>query len=247
MESGIAGTGPTPVAIVTGASGGIGAATAIALAARGYRVVLAARTGERLREVEERIRQAGGEAVSVAGDMSRTADIDRAFAAAADLGPLDLLVNNAGRGIYDPVEQGRPEDWQTMIDLNLFGLLYASQQAVRVMRPRQAGTIVNVSSVGGRKGIPGWAVYNATKFGVVGFSEALRLEVLRDGIRVVVIEPGAVETAWGENMPESFRQLRGQVPPLTAEDIAAAIVYAVSQPPHVAVNELPIRPTGQER
>lgn len=235
------------VAIITGASGGIGEAAAYQLASLGVKVALSARSHDKLQTVTEKIKRSGGTAISVTGDMSLEKDIDRLFTVAQELGPLDILVNNAGRGIFDYVADGRPQDWRAMIDLNLFGLMYASKLAVNDMKKRQSGTIINISSVGGRKGIPGWSVYNATKFGVVGFSEALRLELLEDNIRVVVIEPGAVQTAWGENMPAAFEKLRGKVKALTSEDIAQAIVYAASQPPHVAVNELLIRPTAQER
>lgn len=236
------------VIIVTGASGGIGLATAKQLAAAGAHVVLSARNEEKLRQLASEIETEGGRAMVVAADFRREAEIDRVFdETERAFGRLDVLINNAGRGVYDLIEAGRPDDWRMMLDLNLFGLIYATQRAIKMMKPQKSGHIVNVSSVGGRISIPGWAVYNATKWGVNGFSDAVRREVLADNIRVTIIEPGAVDTNWGENIPEEWKQLRGKVKALESEDIASAILYALKQPAHVSVNELLVRPTQQER
>lgn len=236
------------VAIVSGATSGIGKATAILFAQKGINVVAAARSEDKLKELSKNTSKNKAEIYPIKADFTRTSDIDKVFEKALKLfGTIDILVNNAGRGIYNFIEDGNPESWKTMLDLNLFGLFYASKLAVNIMKEQKSGSIVNISSVGGRIGIPGWAVYNATKWGVNGFSEALRKEVLKYNIRIIVIEPGAVDTNWGENIPQSWLELRKQTTPLASEDIANGIYYAISQPAYVAVNELLIRPTSQER
>ena len=153
--------------------------------------------------------------------------------------------SSAGLGVYGLVREGKAQDWRRMIDLNLFGLICATQQALHLMLPQKRGHIINVSSVAGRISIPGWAVYVATKWGVNGFTDSLRREVCKENIRVTLIEPGAVDTPWGENIPESFQAQRTVF--LNAEDVARAIIYAIEQPLQVSINEVLIRPTQQER
>ncbi len=234
------------VILITGASSGIGMATARLLAPCKARLVLAARSEEKLKGLASEVEAAGGEALPVAADFSRIEEIDRAFARTADaFGQVDMLINNAGLGVYGLVVDGKPKDWRRMIDLNLFGLMYACQKALPFMLPRKRGHIINVSSVAGRFSIPGWAVYVATKWAVNGFTDSLRREVCRENIRVTLIEPGAVDTPWGENIPPSFQAQRSAF--LSAEDVARGILYAIEQPPQVAVNEILIRPTQQER
>jgi NADP-dependent 3-hydroxy acid dehydrogenase YdfG len=162
-------------------------------------------------------------------------------------------VNNAGVMLLGPVEGANTDDWRRMIDVNLLGLLYCTHAALPVMRAQGSGHIVNVSSVAGRSANFGAAVYNLTKFGVCGFSEALRQEGVRSRIRVTTIEPGYVDTELqGHNTnpriqaaTQKMKEEIGQV--LTSEDIAGAILYAVGQPDHVSVNEVLVRPTGQMR
>ena len=241
------------VVAITGASSGIGAATALAFAARGAAVALAARRAERIEELAERIAAEGGRAVAIETDVGDEASA-RAFVegAAEQLGRLDVLVNNAGVMLLGPVEGADTEHWRRMIDVNCLGLLYCTHAALPIMRERQSGHVVNVSSVAGRRAGLGAAVYNLTKFGVTGFSEALRQEALHMGVRVTIIEPGFVETELqGHNQgnpvvmqaTEKMRDQIGQV--LKAEDIADAIVYAVEQPEHVSINEVLVRPTLQ--
>lgn len=170
----------------------------------------------------------------------------------ARFGRLDILVNNAGVMYLEPVETADLGRWRHMLEVNVLGLIAATQAALPGMRQRRSGHIVNISSTAGRTGNPGGAAYSATKFGVVGFSEALRKEVYKDNIRVTVIEPGIVETELREHIAhaptqqaintwaESMRQLKG-------EDIANTIVFCVSQPDHVNINEILMRPTDQER
>jgi NADP-dependent 3-hydroxy acid dehydrogenase YdfG len=243
---------PDRVAVVTGASSGIGEATAVALAREGYAVALAARREERINELAERITADGGRAIAVPTDV---ADEDSARAlierAKSELGSVDVLVNNAGVMLLGPVLGAELEHWQRMVHVNVLGLMYCTHAALPIMQEQGGGHIVNVSSVAGRTAAAGAAAYNATKWAVVAFSEAMRQEVLNFDVRVTVIEPGFVETELqGHNeLPvvlqaiEKNREQIGKV--LTSEDIANAIVYAVNQPPHVSINEVLVRPTRQ--
>jgi len=160
-------------------------------------------------------------------------------------------VNNAGVMLLGPVEGANIEEWRRMIDVNVYGVLYCTHAALPLMREGGGGDIVNVSSVAGRRADAGAAVYNLTKFGVTGFTEALRQEALHAGIRVTGVEPGMVETELqGHNVNPLVKQTlernRERIgTPLTAEDIGRAIAFAVSQPPHVCMNEILVRPTGQ--
>ncbi len=250
----MSGTLEGKVAAITGASSGIGEATALALAAEGAAVALGARRKGRIDELAERIGSDGGRAVALEVDVTDETRA-RSFVeeSAAELGGLDVLVNNAGVMLLGPVFGADTEEWRRMIEVNLLGLLYCTHAALPLMADSGGGHIVNVSSVAGRHANLGTAVYNMTKWGVVGFSEALRQEALHSNVRVTCVEPGFVDTELqGHNTnpmvvdaTEKMREEVGKV--LEADDIARAIVYAVSQPPHVAVNEVLIRPLGQRR
>jgi NADP-dependent 3-hydroxy acid dehydrogenase YdfG len=240
----------TPTAIITGASSGIGEATARALSHAGYAVALAAR---RMDRIEALASELGDNAIAVDTDV---ADEDSCRAlierAKSELGRIDVLVNNAGVMLLGPVGGADTAEWRTMVEVNLLGLMYCTHAALPVMQEQGGGHVVNVSSVAGRVARLGNAVYSATKFGVVAFSEALREEALHSNIRVTIIEPGFVETELqGHNKNpvvveniEKFRERIGDV--LTAEDIADAIVFAVQAPPRMSVNEVLIRPTRQQ-
>jgi NADP-dependent 3-hydroxy acid dehydrogenase YdfG len=240
------------VVAVTGASSGIGEATALACARAGAAVALAARRTDRIETLAARIEQDGGRALAIATDVgdeeAAQAFIERA---AAELGRLDVLVNNAGVMLLGPIAGAPTEEWRQMIHANVFGVLYCTHAALPIMRSQGAGHIVNVSSVAGRFARAGSGVYNLTKFGVGAFSESLRQEAVEMGIRVTVIEPGAVATELpGHNRPEIQEMIRGvlaDVEPLESADIAAGILYAIGSPPNVAVNEILIRPSGQVR
>jgi clavulanate-9-aldehyde reducatase len=242
------------VVAITGASSGIGEATALACVEAGAKVALAARRTDRIEELAQRIRDGGGEAVAIATDVADEASA-RAFVEGAreQLGGLHGLVNNAGVMLLGPVEGADTDQWRTMVDVNCLGLLYCTHAALPIMREEGAGHIVNVSSVAGRVASLGSAVYNLTKWGVVGFSEGLRQEALHANVRVTIIEPGFVETelqGHNEGNPivmEAIDKMREQMDPLQASDIADAIAYALTRPQHVAINEVLIRPTKQQR
>ncbi|HEV3282596.1 MAG TPA: SDR family NAD(P)-dependent oxidoreductase [Solirubrobacteraceae bacterium] len=237
---------------MTGASSGIGEATALLCARAGAAVSLSARREERLKALADRITGDGGTAVWSAADVGDEAQAgDFIRRTHSDLGRLDVLVNNAGVMLLGPIENAPTEEWRQMIQVNVFGVLYCTHAALPLMREQGAGHIVNVSSVAGRFARAGSGVYNLTKFGVGAFSEALRQEAVPMGVRVTVVEPGAVATELPEhNRPEVLEQIRTvfkEVERLSAEDIARAILYAIGQPPNVSVNEMLIRPTGQLR
>jgi NADP-dependent 3-hydroxy acid dehydrogenase YdfG len=242
------------VVAITGASSGIGEATALACAKAGAKVALAARRADRIEELAGRIRSDGGEAVAIETDVSDEASA-RAFIEGAheQLGGLHGLVNNAGVMLLGPVEGADMEHWRRMIDVNCLGLLYCTHAALPLMREGGAGHIVNVSSVAGRVAALGSAVYNMTKWGVTGFSEGLRQEALHANVRVTIIEPGYVETelqGHNEGNPivmEAMEKTRQQIDPLQADDIADAILHALTRPQHVSINEVLIRPTKQSR
>lgn len=241
------------VALVTGASSGIGEATALALARRAIRVAAAARRADLLDHLVERITREGGEALALPMDVT---DEHEARAAVLQIqrrwGRLDMLVNSAGLMLLGPIAGAETEDWRRMISTNLLGLLYATHAVLPLMKAQNGGHIVNISSVAGRVARAGSGVYNATKWGVGAFSEALRQECVPDHIRVTVIAPGVVETDLASHITNpaaretAVRRIH-EITPLQSEDVANAIVYAVTQPAHVNVNEILLRPTEQER
>jgi NADP-dependent 3-hydroxy acid dehydrogenase YdfG len=240
------------VVAITGASSGIGEATALALVGAGAAVSLAARREDRIAALAGRIGDEGGKAVAIATDITDEGQA-RGFVerTASELGGIDMLVNNAGVMLLGPVEGADTAEWRRMVEVNLLGLLYCTHAALPLMRERGGGHIVNVSSVAGRTARAGAAVYNLTKWGVVAFSEALRQEALHSNIRVTAIEPGYVDTELqGHNtnplVIEGAKQMREQIGEvLEAQDIAEAILYAVAQPQRVSINEILVRPTGQ--
>jgi NADP-dependent 3-hydroxy acid dehydrogenase YdfG len=241
------------VALVTGASSGIGEATALALAAAGARVALAARRHDRLEAVAARIRADGGETAVITADFGVEADAQRAVHETEKaFGRLDILVNNAGVMYLEPVIEADLARWRHMFEINVLGLIAATQAALPGMRARNDGHIVNISSTAGRIASPAGAAYSGTKFAVVAFSEALRKEIYRDRVRVSVIEPGLVATELREHIgheatQKTLNDWANSIRQLQAEDIARAILFCVTQPPHVCINEILMRPTDQER
>jgi clavulanate-9-aldehyde reducatase len=242
------------VAAITGASSGIGEATAVTLARAGAAVSLAARRGDRIGELAERIEKEGGRALAIETDVTDEAQAN-AFVTRTneELGRLDVLVNNAGVMLLGPVVGADTGEWRRMIEVNLLGLLYCTHAALPILGQQGSGHIINVSSVAGRFANLGSAVYNMTKFGVNGFSEALRQELVPANVKVTVIEPGMVETELLSHntnplVVEASKRFQAEVgTPLTSEDIAEAILYAVGGPERVAINEVLVRPAGQRR
>jgi NADP-dependent 3-hydroxy acid dehydrogenase YdfG len=232
------------VAVITGASSGIGEATARLLVEEGVSVVLAARRKERIDALVEEL---GDAAIAITADVADQQQVGALFDEVRErFGGLDLLFNNAGVGINGAFADSKAEDWKTQVDANLYGVFNCTHAAIPLLKGREGAMISSVSSVGGRYGIAGWSVYNATKFAVVGFHDALRKELGPEGIRVSVIEPGAVWTEWGHNVPEeAMRERRETVDALTAEDVAQALVYSFAQHPRVLVEEILIRPVKQ--
>ncbi|MBW4455675.1 MAG: SDR family NAD(P)-dependent oxidoreductase [Nostoc indistinguendum CM1-VF10] len=241
------------VAIITGASAGIGEATAITLAAEGAKVVIAARRSDRLEVLAKRIESSGGQALPIVTDITDETQANNLIHKAnAALGQVDILVNNAGVALTGNIHGGNTSDWRRMFDVNVFGLLYATHAVLPIFKAQGGGHIVNISSVAGRIARAGVGIYNATKWGVNAISESLRQEVLQDNIRVTIIEPGLVETEINNHVTDPVAKKNVEerikaIAPLQSEDIARAIAYAVTQPPHVNVNEILIRPTQQER
>jgi len=242
------------VAAITGATSGIGEATALTLAQAGMAVSLAGRREDRLEALAQRITDDGGRALAVPTDVSDEAQ-SRAFVqrTASELGGLHAMINNAGVMLLGPVNGADTDEWRTMVDVNILGLLYCTHAALPVLADGGGGDIVNVSSVAGRTAALGSAVYNFTKWGVCGFSEGLRQEALHSNVRVTIIEPGMVETELLDHntnpmvlqTAEKMKEQIGQS--LQADDIAQAIHYALAQPEHVSINEVLVRPTGQQR
>lgn len=247
-------TGTT--ALVTGASSGIGEATAFLLARHGAHVALVARRRDRLKTLAQRIEQEGGAATVVEADVTDPHQADMAVERAVAIdGRLDTVVNNAGLMLLGPAEQAPLEEWRRMVDVNVTGLLQVAHAALPHLlataerEPRRVCDLVNVSSVAGRRANAGSAVYNLTKHGVGAFSEALRQEVTERHVRVSLIEPGAVETELLEHnrdeiRPGIERRFEG-IERLAAEDIADTVAYVVTRPRHVTINEVLVRPTEQ--
>ncbi|MFI5915563.1 SDR family NAD(P)-dependent oxidoreductase [Dactylosporangium sp. NPDC051541] len=245
------------VALVTGASSGIGEAAALALAERGAAVAVAARRGDRLADLAGRITTAGGRALVIEADITQREQAEAAVSRTVqELGRLDTLVNNAGVMLLGPVADAPVEEWERMVSINVLGLLYCAKAALPHLltaateAPRQVADMVNISSVAGRVARSGSGVYNATKHAVGAFSEALRQEVTGRFVRISLVEPGAVATELaGHNRPEvrdTIAQRFEGVERLQAEDIADAIAYIVTRPRHAAINEMLVRPTQQQ-
>jgi NADP-dependent 3-hydroxy acid dehydrogenase YdfG len=244
------------VALVTGASSGIGEAAARELAAQGADVALLARRVERIEALAEELRQSGSRALAIEADIGEREQAEAGVArAVAELGRLDVVVNNAGVMLLGPIVEAPVEEWERMIEVNLLGLLYVSRAALPHLLaaaeagPRRVADLVNVSSVAGRVVRLGSGVYSATKHGVGAFSESLRQEVTNRHVRVSLIEPGAVATELvSHNRPEIqavVEERIGEIERLASGDIADAIAYVVTRERHVSINEVLIRPTEQ--
>ncbi|MGX5655479.1 SDR family NAD(P)-dependent oxidoreductase [Geodermatophilus nigrescens] len=241
------------VALVTGASSGIGEATAVALADAGAAVAVGARRADRLEALAGRLRDSGARVLTLDLDVTDEASCRAAVARTREeLGGLDVLVNNAGVMLLGTIVGADVEDWRRMLSTNVLGLMYMTHAAIDGMVEQGSGDVVNISSVAGRTARKGAGVYNASKWAVNAFSESLRQEVTTRGVRISLVEPGAVATELTDHItqPEAkaaSQRMAAEMTPLQAEDVARAIAYVVGQPPHVAVNEVLVRPTAQER
>jgi NADP-dependent 3-hydroxy acid dehydrogenase YdfG len=244
------------VALVTGASSGIGEATARSLAAQGAAVALAARRKDRLDSLVAEIEAGGGRALALETDVTDRAQAEVAVETTArELGRLDTVINNAGVMLLGPIVDAPIDEWDRMVDLNVKGLLYVAHAALPHLLaaaehgPRHVADLVNISSVAGRVARMGSGVYNATKWSVGAFSESLRQEVAKRHVRVSLIEPGATATELSSHLrPEIAEQAMQRfsgVERLAATDIAETIEFVVTRPRRVAINEVLIRPTEQ--
>jgi NADP-dependent 3-hydroxy acid dehydrogenase YdfG len=235
-------------AVVTGASSGIGEATARLLAGEGCNVVLAARREDRLKSLAAEL---GVETLAAPTDVTDPAACAALVARTVErFGSLEILVNNAGLGLYGSIPEGDPDDWRKMFDVNVLGVLYLTRAAVRHMLARGTGDVVFVSSLAGRR-VPraDGTVYAATKHAVTAIAEGLRMDVHEKGIRVINVEPGLVRTEFPESSYPDAEEYYAEkeYTPLEAEDVAAAVVYALEQPPRVSVNEIMVRSTEQPK
>jgi NADP-dependent 3-hydroxy acid dehydrogenase YdfG len=245
------------VALVTGASSGIGASTALRLAAEGASVALVARRKDRLDDLAERIRGDGGRALIIECDVTDQGQVRAAVErTVGEFGRLDIVVANAGVMLLGPIVDAPTEEWKQMVNLNILGLLYTADAALPHLLsaadkpPRNVSDLVLISSVAGRVARLGSGVYNASKHAVGAFAESLRQEVTERHVRVSLVEPGAVDTELAShNRPEVLESIRGRfggIERLEADDISDAITYIVTRPRHAAINELLIRPTEQQ-
>lgn len=238
------------VALVAGASSGIGAATAVALGREGARVALAARRKERLEELAERIRADGGEAIVLPLDVTDEDDCRAAVGRTVEeYGGLDILVNSAGLMLLGKVENADTSEWVRMINTNVLGLMFMTHAALPHLLASR-GAVVQMSSAAGRTARPNTAAYNASKFAVGAFSDALRQEVSDRGVRVIVMEPGSVNTDLRHHVTDAAAKAAVEariatITPLEPSDVADAIVYALATPAHVSFNEVLFRPTQQ--
>jgi NADP-dependent 3-hydroxy acid dehydrogenase YdfG len=237
------------VVVITGASSGLGEATARRLAKDGAKLVLAARRADRLAALAKELDQ--GPDAAVETDVTDIEQVRRLVDGAVERhGRIDVIINNAGLMPLSPIERGKVEDWDRMIDVNIKGVLYGIAAALPHMKAQKSGHIINVSSVAGHKVRPGSTVYSATKTAVRVLSEGLRQEVKPYGIRTTIISPGAVESELAESVTEpdiaaNVRKMY-ETAAIPADSFARAVVYAMSQPDDVDINEILFRPTRQE-
>lgn len=239
------------VVIITGASSGIGEATAVELASKGAKLVLAARREERLKKLQEEIQNSGGQAIYHVTDVTSYEQMEAlADLALREFGKIDVLVNNAGLMPNSFLFMKKIDDWNRMIDVNIKGVLYGIAAVLPTMREREEGHIINLSSVAGHFVGAGSAVYAGTKFAVRAISEGLRKEEAANNIRSTIISPGMVKSELPESITDTnFKSAVEKMyeDAIESDSIARAIAFAIEQPSDVAINEMIIRPTIQER
>ncbi|KAE8756078.1 MULTISPECIES: SDR family oxidoreductase [Paraburkholderia] len=239
------------VVVITGASSGLGEATAKHLSAQGAIVVLGARRVDRIQSLAQELIDKGGKALAMATDVTRHEDVKALVDAAVQtFGRVDVMLNNAGLMPHSPLERLKIDDWNQTIDVNIKGVLYGIAAALPHMKQQKSGQIINVASVAARIVRPGSAVYAATKSAVLMISEGLRQEVKPYGLRTTILSPGAVATELPNSITEpdiaGFISKFYEEIAIPAESFARAVAFAISQPPEVDVNEILFRPTRQE-
>jgi NADP-dependent 3-hydroxy acid dehydrogenase YdfG len=234
-----------PVGVITGGVSGIGAATAVEFARLGARLVLLDISAAGGDEIEARVRAAGGQATTISCDVSDAEAVEVAIrSAAAELGGVDFIVANAGIAEQSLIATGDPQRWATVVSTNLLGAMNSTRAALPVMRRQGHGHVLIVASVSGREAYVGEPAYIASKWGLVGFAHALRMEAAGYGVRVTVVEPGSVATPLTMDNPV-IRPLMDTIEPLAPEDIARCLVFAYQQPAHAVISELVIRPLSE--
>ena len=237
------------VALVTGASAGIGEAVAVVLAAAGATVAVAARREDRLKTLVQKIEDAGGKALALPGDVAKEAVAKGMVAETArHFGRLDILINSAGLIQSGGIEKSDTAHWRQLLEVNLLASLYTCQAAIPTMRAQGGGDIINISSTAGRRAAAAFPAYSASKFGLTAMNEAMRQEVTRDGIRVCIIEPGATSTEVAEGIadPTTRQAMRahiGKEGALLPQDVADAVLFVLALPPRANISLLAIRPT----
>lgn len=239
------------IALITGATSGIGQATALKAAEAGYDVIITGRRRDRLEELAETIRSKGADVLILGFDVRRQTEVQSAIDSLTDKWKnIDVLVNNAGLAVgVSPIQEGVLDDWERMIDTNVKGLLYVTRAVAPLLIARQSGHIVNIASIAGKEVYPGGNVYCATKHAVDALSRAMRTDMLRHNIKVTNIAPGMVETEFSlvryKGDSEAAANVYKGLQPLTNEDIADTILFAITRPPHVCLNDIVIMPTAQ--
>ncbi len=229
------------VAIITGASKGIGRAAALALSKEGVNVVLAARSSELLSMVQKEIADAGGKAISISTDVTSENSVQNLIMETEKrFGTIDILINNAGVGIFSNVVDLKLQEYEAMMDVNLKGVFLCSRAVLPAMMKQQKGEIINIASLAGKNSFAGGAVYSATKWGLIGFSRSLMLEVREHNIRVVTISPGSVNTHFADKEKNESQIIQ-------PEDVAETVIFALTMPNRVNVSEIDIRPTLKPR
>lgn len=239
------------IALITGATSGIGQATALKAAEAGYDVIITGRRKERLDELAKAIQAKGTDVLALCFDVRQQTEVQAAIDSLNDKWKnIDVLVNNAGLAVgISPIQEGILDDWERMIDTNVKGLLYITRAVAPLMTARQSGHIVNIASIAGKEVYPGGNVYCATKHAVDALSKAMRTDMLRYNIKVTNIAPGMVETEFSlvryKGNSEAAANVYQGVTPLTNNDIADTIIFAITRPPHVCLNDIVIMPTAQ--
>ncbi len=225
------------IALITGASSGIGAALSRNLCEKGYHCILAARSEDKLEKLAQSLRNEGFECSVLIVDVSNESSVDALFEASAKIGHVSLVINNAGLGVFSKIEESTVEDWDAQINVNLRGSFLVSRRYIPAMQKQKMGTLVFMNSVAGNFGYPYSAAYVASKFGLRGLSDSLRNELRKDNIKVISVHPGAIDTAFWDDISANFP--REEM--LSPEMIADSVVYAIEAPGATVIENLPIR------